>query len=253
MAEKQLDCPSCGKERHLYLNIEKQVFYCFRCGYSGKAGELKAQGIQVPKKTSELLKPSTLSHRIVGSMSDPPEYYPLTTSSVEYLTNRGVHGSIMNTLRKKIYETPRGLLFFFPDEDYWQLRHWSAWAPPRWVNPTVAPYTPAAGVVFHLRTHYDSSRVVLVEGVVDALRVAPFANVAAVLSSNVHEGQAIKLSCTYDALDIMLDGDVPLSKLLSQQRKLSGMFHSARICVSPASDPGSATDGDLERILDVVE
>lgn len=250
MSEKQLDCPSCGKERHLYFNIEKQVFYCFRCGYSGKGSELAVQGIPIPKKTSELLKPPTQSYRLGDSLSDPPEYYPLTTSSREYLTSRGVHGSIMNTLRKKIYETPKGILFFYPDEDYWQIRHWSAWSPPRWVNPTTAPRTPAGGVVFHLRTYYDSDRVVLVEGIVDALRVAPFANVAAVLSSNVHERQIEQLGWQgYERADIMLDGDVPLSKLFSQQRKVAGYFPSARILACPASDPGSAKDADIERIL----
>jgi Zn ribbon nucleic-acid-binding protein len=250
MAEKQLDCPACSKQRHLYLNIEKGVFYCFCCGYSGRSRDLEAQGIHVPRKTSELLKPVSLSFRAGEAVSDPPEYYPITTCSVEYLTNRWVHDSILTYLRKKIYETSKGILFFFPDEDYWQVRKWEAWTPPRWVNPTVAPRTPAVGVVYHLRTHYDSDRVVLVEGLVDALRVAPFANVAAVLSTNLHEEQLFHLSYIYKRADLMLDGDVPVSKLLAQRGKVGGIFQHSRIIDYSADDPGTASDDELEEVLD---
>lgn len=250
MAEKVLDCPMCGKENHLYLNIEKGVFHCFRCGYSGKAKELESQGVQLPKNTSVLLKPATLSHHITEAISDPPDYWELTFQSHEYLLDRGIHRSVLDLLRKKIYDTARGILFFYPDEDYWQVRHWSAYCPPRWVNPTVAPRTPASGVVYHLRTHYDSSRVVLVEGIGDALRVAPFANVAAVLSTNVHEAQAFHLSETYKTVDLLLDGDVPMSKVLGQKKKLSGFFEHVQIH-PPSSypDPGSTPDHELEEIL----
>ena len=249
MAEKVMDCPYCNKEGHLYLNLEKRVFHCFRCGASGKAKDLEAQGIRVPKQTSELLKPSSLSFRMTDAVSDPPEYFPLTTSSVEYLTSRGVHDSIMNTLRKKIYETAKGILFFYPDEDYWQVRHWSAWAPPRWVNPTVAPRTPATGVVFHLRTYYDNRGVVLVEGIVDALRVAPFANVAAILSSNVHEEQLFHLSNTYESVGLMFDRDVPVSKKLAQLKRARAMFPTAYLIHCPGEDPGSCSDSLLEEVL----
>ena len=249
MAEKQMDCPSCGKKKHLYLNIEKQLFHCFRCGYSGRAKDLEMQGIAVPKKTDELLKPSSLSFRVAEGMSDPPEYWDAGDDTIDYLADRGVHVTIQKLLRKKIYETSRGILFFYPDRDYWQVRHWSAWAPPRWLNPTVAPVTPAGGVVFHLRTHYDSDRVVLVEGIVDALRVAPFANVAAVLSTNIHEAQISGLAANYESCSIMLDRDVHLSKLLAQGRKVGAYFKHKHLVKYRSVDPGSASDEEIEEAL----
>jgi hypothetical protein len=33
-------CPFCGKENHLYWNVEKEVWHCFRCNERGRAMEL---------------------------------------------------------------------------------------------------------------------------------------------------------------------------------------------------------------------
>ena len=248
--EKRLDCPYCGKEGHLYLNLDKGVFYCFRCGARGRSSALESQGIRVEKQSlNTLYQPGTISHRVSEAMSDPPDYKHLSISCINYLTGRGVHDTILRTLRNKIYETDNGLLFFYPDEDYWQERRWKELGGPRWVNPSQAPRTPATGVVYHVRTHYDEDRIVLVEGIMDALRVAPFGNAAALLSSNFHERQLFGLSLAYDNADILLDSDVGAGKLLSTLQRAQAIFKSARLLHCTASDPGEMEDEDIIETL----
>lgn len=43
--ETKIDCIFCGKPQHLYINQEKEVYYCFRCGKSGHLRELREEQI----------------------------------------------------------------------------------------------------------------------------------------------------------------------------------------------------------------
>lgn len=242
--EKRMDCPYCGKEGHLYLNLDKHVFYCFRCSARGREGALKEHGIKIPSTTSRGPLLGTLSFKIGESISDPPEYENLSTYSREYLQSRGIHDTILRTLRRKIYDTAEGILFFYPDEDYWQVRRWDG--KPRWVNPHRAPRSPADGCTYHLRTHFGSSTVVVVEGIGDALRVAPFANCAAVLSSNLHDLQLARLSQEYSRVGILLDKDVSAPKLMASLKKAGAYFNEAVLLHCSASDPGDMTDEEIE-------
>lgn len=38
--EQKIDCPFCFKERHLYLNIEKGLYHCFKCLRGGKISSI---------------------------------------------------------------------------------------------------------------------------------------------------------------------------------------------------------------------
>ena len=251
MSEKRMDCPYCGKEGHLYLNLEKKVFYCFRCGARGREGSLKEHGIRVPSVTGLGPTPGTLSFRVTEAVSDPPEYQSLSTYSREYLTSRGIHETILRTLRNKIYDCDEGILFFFPDEDYWQVRRWEG--KPRWVNPTVAPRPPARGTTYHLRTHHGSGTVVLVEGIGDALRIGPFANCAALLSSNLHDAQLSRLAEEYSTCGILLDRDVSAPKQIASLQKAGNYFNKALLMHCGATDPGDMTDEEIEDTVAKIE
>jgi hypothetical protein len=247
--EVKMDCPFCGKENHLYYNPAKGVFYCFRCGKSGHANELRRHGVMV-QRSDRVLYENEVSYRLGEGLADPPEYKEITTSSGDYLHERGVHASVLRMLRQKIYETNKGLLFFYPDADYWQERRWSAFSPPRWVNPSVAPRSPAQGVVYHLRTQYESPRVVLVEGIFDALRVAPFANVAALLSSEYHDNQLRHLaSLGYTHATCVPDRDVSVGKRIQYLGKCGAWFSDVGIFTDlVADDPGNEDDEVLRRL-----
>ena len=246
--EKQLDCPFCGKEGHLYYNPSKRVFYCFRCGAKGTASTLERAGYRVLRGQPSILE-RDLSYRLVEGLEDPPDYVRLSESSRHYLLERGIHTTILKLLEKKIYDTDEGILFFFPDEEYWQVRRWQPFCPPRWKNPSIAPKSAGSGVTYHLRTHYESSRVCCVEGIGDALRVAPYANVAALLSSNPHESQLFSLlERGYNRITFLFDEDVEVSKRINAVAKAGAIFDSADQFDCQAPDPGSADDTRLEEV-----
>lgn len=55
--EVQLQCPYCPaeKESKLFVNIDKGVFNCFRCGYSGKISKLATQHPNLYSKLEDVL------------------------------------------------------------------------------------------------------------------------------------------------------------------------------------------------------
>jgi len=249
MSEKKLDCPFCAKEGHLYYNVTKGVFYCFKCHAKGHTHDLKRAGLNVVSG-SRLLE-EDVSYRMTEALETPPPFKEITTSSRRYLTGRKIHESVLLQLRNKIYDTDTGILFFFPDQDYWQVRRWTEFVPPRWKNPTVSTNTPATGIVYHLRNHHGSREVVIVEGIGDALRVAPFANVAAILSSRFHAAQAIRLTeLGYDSARIIFDRDVPVTTRLTSISTAGCFFRYVSAVDCEAKDPGEATDERLKEICE---
>jgi len=245
-----MDCPFCHKEGHLYYNPSKRVFYCFKCGAKGTGQVLERAGHNLV--TRDVLQ-RDVSYRIVEGLEDPPPYEHLSDATRLYLLERGIHAPVLAALERKIYDTAKGILFFFPDEEYWQVRHWQPHTPPRWKNPSVAPRGSGGGVTYHIRQHYDSSRVCLVEGIGDALRVAPYANVAALLSSNPHESQLLSLlERGYDRVTFLFDRDVSTTKRIESLSRAGAIFNGAStFCYGEDGDPGSARDEELARLQHV--
>lgn len=243
--EITLTCPFCDKPRHLYFNVKKRVFHCFKCGKSGTASMLERMGMSLSNMGMVDII-GDVCYNLSDGVSVPPPHQAMSTQSEAYFAERGVHPAIYNMIEDKTYETDDGLVFFFPDEDYWQVRRWKHLGNPRWTNPTLAARTPAVGVVYHLRTTFDNSVVVLVEGVFDVLRVAPYANAAASLSSTIHDTQILGLlDRGYDAVIYMPDRDVPTT---TRAKNISRLGAHLIVMVGPydSDDPGSATDEELK-------
>jgi hypothetical protein len=133
-----------------------------------------------------------------------------------------------------IRETDEGLFFPFPGFDYWQERRWAQFRP-RWNNSTNTG--PKQGVYYHVRSGGSTERVILVEGIVDALVVGAYENAAAVLSWRLHPAQIDRLEAIYDKLVYMPDGDVPYERMMSQMQKLPR--GSSTIPLPDGEDPAS--------------
>jgi hypothetical protein len=210
---------------------------------------LERMGMQlVSEGRSALDIVGEVCYNVSSAVEEPPPHERLSATAQAFFAERGVHPAIFNLIEETVYETDDGLLFFFPDEDYWQVRRWKHLGNPRWSNPKVSTRSPAKGVSYHLRCRFDSSIVVLVEGIFDVLRVAPFANVAATLSSNIHDTQALALyDRGYRSVIYMPDGDVSITKRIANNNLLGAHFDRV-IITEPngADDPGSATDGELQ-------
>lgn len=212
-----LDCPFCNKKKHLYYNASKEVYLCFRCGATGKKRSLLANTV-LPSANS-----SKKSARRGTGESSPPSR-ELSPSTKSYLLNqRGLSSQVLKLV--PVLETRSGLLFPFLGEDYWQERKWKP-QKPRWRGPSHAKRTATDGIVYLLESHPESRRVVVVEGILDALAVAEFDNAAAVLSWRVHPAQASRLAAQFDECLWMPDADVPPSNLLRSFFRLSARMRT---------------------------
>ncbi len=86
--EYQADCPACGDtKKHLYVNLEKRVFYCHKCGFSGRIDDpgIKAWNY-IPKPEEEPADPSKLD-RVYRLLFHS---LPLSKEHKEQLLKRGL-------------------------------------------------------------------------------------------------------------------------------------------------------------------
>ena len=244
--ETVYDCPFCRSEGHLYYNVAKRVFYCFKCAKGGNAAMLEREGMTLKAGPDGLLSlRSDVMNKLGATIQQPPKGIEPEGACLDYLTERGVRGTSLELFK----QTEKGILCLFPDEDYWQERRWSAFAPPRWVNPTEAPREPGDGVTYHLRTHYDSRRIVLVEGIFDAIAVAPYGNVAAMLSSNYHDNQLRGLyDKGYRNATVMFDRDVMTSKRIDVMGRVNNFFYKMSVFAYQDADPAVASIDTLMKL-----
>jgi hypothetical protein len=252
--EQVFTCPECHKERHFYVNATKRVAYCQRCGYS--VGPKQYKQLRLDKVYGDSWLPYTPISRTLEvntRFQTPPEYDSLSDHSYSYLVDRrGISPEIVD--RFPIYDTQFGILFLFPQEDYWQVRRWRQFSPPRWENPSSEhPVSPSEGVSYLVDTYPSSKRVVLVEGILDALAVGRYANAAAVLTNQIKEAQAFLLSDRFDEALVLLDKDVPFVEAYKRTEKISSLFESCHM-IWPydnvkGKDPASIPKNDLRTLL----
>lgn len=243
MSEIRTECTNwrCrGKPPSLSINKEKGVYYCFRCGEKGRTGNPSRQarlyGFEMSPKELEPVPESTL---IVPGMR-----------SYEYLEKRrGISPDVLMSV--PIRESDKGIVFLFPEEAYWQERRWSEYRPPAWKNASPAPRTTSNGVIYNVRSYPISDRVVVVEGIIDALAVAEFENAAAVLTNQVQDMQAQHLAQLYTKAVYMPDGDVPLKKIIKSKTILQEAFNTVVTYVSlpKGEDPASLRKEEMMKIM----
>ena len=232
-------CPSCGKKKR-YNNELKGVFYCFYCGDGGRledraAGHVLDRFSQPPPRPTE----------------DAPEnIQPLSKFSVDYLIEtRGIAAHLL--ARIPAYTVDTGIYFPFPGERYWQVRNWSSNAPPRWRMPAGLDGA-RSGVAYHVPMPGRARTVVLVEGVLDALKVASggFA-AAAMLSKRVHEAQLARLSERYDNAVLMLDADVSTGTCIHTQ-VLAAEYFPGSVRIASCGGWADPADVPVSRMQEVI-
>ena len=229
-------CPACGRDK-MHVNTVKGVFHCKRCGESGRVQKL---GIMPTPALPLFQVDESINH------TTRPDHNGLTTYAQNYLIqNRDIGWWLVSGL--PIYSSRGGILFVFPDWDYWQVRQWST--QPRWVDPTDATAHARDGVTYNLSVNH-SGRVVLVEGIGDALKVATAGyNASALLSSTLHDAQAEALSRTYSRATVMLDADVPVGRVARAMSLASEHFETVDLAFLTNGDPGNRDVQTLRTIL----
>jgi hypothetical protein len=232
MSEIPMTCPSCGKERHCYVNTVKRVYYCFKCGAAGKT----TRGM-LPQNGGEAFFP--LEAVTQATLEEPPTSYEVVTGdfSEKYITQRLESPiEIWSGLLPPIRTTVKGLLFMFPGVPYWQERRWNG--PPRWVNPHQAPLSKKDGLLYELHPHEGPSETgFLVEGIFDALKVKvarPDVSVACCLGWPPSAAQIERLAPRHEKLIVVPDKDVDRMAQYSWMLNLTEEYLGIRVCPQQA-------------------
>ncbi|SMB96864.1 protein of unknown function [Thermanaeromonas toyohensis ToBE] len=88
--ERRGNCPACGDTKgHLYLNLRKGVYYCHRCGFSGKIrdGFLGCDWQGMPPLPEENVAPVEVLDRVYRLLF---QHLPLSREHREQLLRRGL-------------------------------------------------------------------------------------------------------------------------------------------------------------------
>lgn len=73
--EIKVDCPYCGKERHLYLNQQKGLYHCFRCLKGGKISSIVHLLPEFKLKSSSKSLSSSLDRNLLSPIQRGPNIY----------------------------------------------------------------------------------------------------------------------------------------------------------------------------------
>lgn len=244
-------CPVCGSDGwKVYLNPETGAWICFAgsCGAKGRVEVgLEADGKAAGAQILEALKQDD-SIPVWDEIEMPP-YHELTGAAKRYLRKRGIDDLTAQRLGLVEWEDKSRVLFPYFDFEgnliYWNSRRFSQ-------NLGDGPkYLTAPGK--HPLYWLDSkaSRLVIVEGVMDAVKVwqAGFGAVALggkslprYLTTSLLTGAR-----RYETIDVMLDPDA-LDAALRLRANLSDRA-DVRVVPLVNLDPGDMTPEEIKEIL----
>lgn len=274
-AEKRYCCIFCEDDKfHMYVNTEKMLYHCFKCGeagrifkestledFSSKLDKLvnETKGVFEGIETKVTLK--TLPRCLRLDRISNKEH----TLSWLYLKSRGV--TMEEAIRSRAHESidrtgiySNTVIFPLYNEegmlDYFVCRKIKPKnGEPKYVN---APW-PKNGALYTQLSKSPSKSLVIVEGIFDAIRVSRVSNVVALLGKKATKEQLeniikrVKYPWNGEPRDItiMLDVDafghaVKLKLELQHMGALKGYIPAISIASLPgSSDPGSASADEI--------
>ena len=207
--EVRVDCPRCGDEKqHLYLNLRKRAFICFRCGWGGRADRLleelaKLRGGPV-LDIGVLVAEGKPSKKPIDPRPLPPDAYPLWVDKPSarvprrYVVGRGVPETEIEDWQ--VYYAisgPMASRVILPVVENGEIVNWTArsyiGAEPRYLNPlkgeSIADRNECVFGLDHIAKF--SPRIVILEGPLNAMVFG--ADAVAMLGKNWSSVQLDKL------------------------------------------------------------
>lgn len=245
--EIRVNCVFChtrGKDvdtkAHMYCNLKKGLFNCFRCGAKGPLSRLKdtlALGLSVPtvnlgdlKSKIDKLFRRKQSPRFELEMYSWPIDKKVTPIAYKYMIERGFTEEEM-----KEYQICVGK--DFDDEKGDLVRRWS--------GRIIFPFTENGEVVYLVGRAYDGGQpkyintsgdkdavvfgidkvdgeAILCEGIISAIAAQRTMGIpaVAVLGKTIKDHQLLKLRCRTDKLYVSMDGDVTREEKTKLNHKL---------------------------------
>lgn len=260
-------CHTRGKEAdtkgHMYCNLKKGLFNCFRCGAKGPLSRLKdtlSLGLSVPSVNLSDLKSkiNKLFRRKQSPRFDLDLYsWPIDEKSTpiayKYMIERGFSESELDEYKIRVgreFEDEKGELvrrwagriifpFFENSEINYLVGRAYDGGQPKYINTT----GDKDAVVFGI--DQVDGQAILCEGIISAIAAQRTVKVpaVAVLGKTIKDHQLLKLRCRTDKLYVSMDGDVTRDEKNKLNHKLlKAGFEVYEINLPNGSDPDDLKD-----------
>jgi len=181
--ELQVCCPMCDdSKQHLYINTQRQVCHCFKCGYSNNWVGLvmDVTGLPYYRAIGELYHVPRMRdfHSKIEVKQDarpavqlPEGFKNILLAEAKrartYLNNRGITDKQIAHYNLGIAVSVPGRIIIPIEFDYWQGRRLYKWMDPKYINPK----NPAKEAVFNSIALSLYEEVVICEGAFSAMAV----------------------------------------------------------------------------------
>ena len=248
-------CPFCDDRRgHLYVNILKGTWFCFKEGRGGylDSSNLNSLSSQAYYKEQIVTPPPTSSHKL------PPDFTPLSMNSFDPFEQL-----LINYLQKRYLKKEQWGLFspgYSLIQEYWGrviicyqnffiARAVISSCHPPYINP------PAIVKPLWFYTWSKEGSLLLVEGVFDLIKVLPlldhkkYCGAGALLGKSISIHQRQSLQKVSKDLTLLLDKDAYLDALSLAINLSAQGFNCNVLKLSHSKDPNSCSSSKLKELL----
>jgi DNA primase len=262
--ERIAKCPFCNDTKgHLYINIQKGLAHCFRCGYSATAGKLvqdtKDLGYSVDNREIEL---SGFSDReeVRKELALPRGYIRLDVNKEKswfaakvrsYLNGRGITDDLIR--RHKIGYCVSGryagrcIIPFFEEGKLCYFIGRSLFNSDKKVLNPPKDIAKKSEVLFNIDNIKRYDEIIICEGVFDAMSAGD--NATCLLGKTISYTQLMKLlSLNKKRYIVMLDADA-YKEALAVAQAISEYDKDVRVARLEKGDPNSNVKEEVERAI----
>lgn len=256
--EVRFNCPYCDDDKyHCYVNLEKSVYHCFKCGISGKTNAKlrEIQALQLYEVDRQRYKPPRDPIRLPPAC---PEL--ITLRGIKYLTSRGLYDGDVG--RHKIYCASPSSKYFgrliLPYNarsgyaSYFVARAYTSLAYPKYLNPPggkdivfFSPQEPDPAY----EQYWGLNELVLVEGPFDMIKMGRHGPAGAMLGKELKHSQARIIVSSFEKVYILLDNDTTGELSALKVRDLLQAHCDVKILQRPMTDPGDMTPESIKELM----
>lgn len=261
--EIRFNCPFCEDEGfHLYLNIKKKIWHCFKCNSSGKTNVVStdldiAHYTSVQKREVEV---DIVPIKLPKPYRDPDTGDYLTSTAKKYLASRGLYES--DVQRHTIYcAAPISLYFgriiiasnpYKGYCNYFVARAYTKLKWPKYLNPSgtkellfLSPDKPSD----KWEQYWGEDELMLVEGPFDYLKASRHGPTACLLGKELKYNISKQIVSLFNKVYIMLDQGITEGIAAIKIAKILGPHVDVEVLECPRKDPGEMSPEDFEDLF----
>lgn len=253
-------CPFCtlrGKSPDtkfkLYINPSKNVFNCFRCGYTGHAANLLpllgSLEFDIKEEQQQTLKPSTVEPLPLQLTS--LDYLLASHPAVSYLQGRGISSSdrILYCSDYKKENFSFGSRLIFPIYQFGVYRGFQA----RTLTDHSVKYIGAtnmskSSLLYNFDTAFaQTEELIITEGIFDCFKAGPTS--VAIFGKSASDAQLRLINLNaFKRVYVFLDPEAH-KEIKALARKLAENFRTFTVTAPEGEDPGSLSYTEIRRLI----